>query len=108
MKYFEIWWRDSLYISKDGCKKPDQNSIFRYDFPFFGDLRILAALKNSKKKFPWNLGLKLWQQEENIILSMPAKNRVKIRSLAPKRGLMSAHKKGYLLVQNWQRQNNLL
>lgn len=76
------------------CKKPYQNSISRYHFLFFRNLRFLVTSKIHKIFIPWNKILKLGEQRDIMFLSMPAKNHAKIPSLGPNFGLMSPQKKG--------------
>lgn len=93
-KCHEILRTHSSYFSMHLCKKPNQNSIYRYHFPFFRILRFLDNLKIRKIFIPWKKILKLGEQRDIMLLSMPAKNRSKIRSLGPNFGLMSPQKKG--------------
>ena len=89
----EILGTHSSYFSMHVCKKWHQNSISRYHFPFFRILRFLVTLKIHKIFIPWNKILKLWEQRDIKLLSMPAKNHVKIRSLGPNLALCLLKKK---------------
>ena len=92
-KCHEILRTHSSYFSMHVCKKPHQNSISRYHFPFFRILRFLVTLKIRKIFIPWRKILKLWGQRDIMLLSMPAKNCTKIRSLGPNLALCLLRKK---------------
>ena len=81
------------HLIKDIWKKSVPNSTSRAPFPIFTLLRIVATLKIRYKLFPWRNILKLWGQEDNIILSTSAKKLVKIRSLSPNLDLCLLKKK---------------
>ena len=68
-------------------------------FFIFFDFLHFATLKIHKILSPWRKIMKFGGQEDLIFLSISAKNHVKIASLGPNFGLMSAQKKGIHLYK---------